>query len=87
MSSFTLLIAYDVIEFLESLPRRDQLALRRRFIQISNFPDRHSDYSEPDDIGRLLDMNICGKFAIKFWIDNADKHLKILDVHYADRKR
>jgi hypothetical protein len=32
-------------------------------------------------------INICGAFAIKFWVDHADQQIKILDVHPADRRR
>jgi hypothetical protein len=28
-----------------------------------------------------------GKFAIKFWDDSADRQVKILDLHLADRSR
>ncbi len=85
MSQRTLLIAYDVIEFIEKLPRKQQLALRKRFLEICAYPANKSDYAEPDSLGRHVDINICGKFAIKYWDDGADKHLKILDVHSADR--
>ncbi len=73
---YRLLIDYEVIEFIESLPRKDQLLLRRSFITIQDFPGRHSDYVAYDGEGRRVDIHICGKYAIKFWEDSADKHLK-----------
>jgi hypothetical protein len=84
---FRLLIDYEVIEFLETLPRADRLMLRNQLVAIQNFPSRHSDYHEYDSEGRRIEIHVCGKFAIKFWADHADKHLKILDVHLADRPR
>ena len=85
--NFRLLIDYEVIEFIETLPRKDRLSLRSRFVAIKDFPGGYSDYTESDSTGRRVDIHICGKFAIKFWADHADQHVKILDVHFADRSR
>jgi hypothetical protein len=84
---YRLLIDYEVIEFIENLPRKDQRLLRSHFVAIQDFPRRYSDYVEHDSEGRRVDIHICGKYAIKFWEDFADKHLKILSVHLADRPR
>ena len=84
---YRLLIDWEVIEFLESLPRKEQGLLRNRFIAIQDHPSRFSDYTEPDSTGRRVDIHICGKYAIKFWEDHADRHVKILDVHPADQSR
>jgi hypothetical protein len=54
---------------------------------MQDFPSRHSDYNESDISGPRVDIHICGKYAIKFWEDHADRHLKILDVHFADKSR
>ena len=86
MRPFQLLIAYEAIEFVERLSRRDQLSIRQRLIQIRDFPNNHSDYFEHDNRGRVVDISICGRFAIKYWIDHADVQIKVLDVHYADRR-
>lgn len=85
MSGYRLLVAYEVIEFLEKLPRSDQRLLRNVFVDINEWPSRFSDFTEPDSTGRNLDVHLYGKFAIRFWEDFADKHVKILDVTFADR--
>jgi hypothetical protein len=85
--NYRLLIDYEVIEFLETLSRKDQRLLRNRFVAIQGFPSDHSDYIESDSVGRPVDIHICRKYAIKFWADHADRHLKILDVHFADQSR
>ena len=85
--NYRLLIDYEVIEFLEGLPRRERLLLRNPFVAIRQDPRAHSDYSEPDSAGRPVDINICEKFAVKYWEDHADRHIKILEVHLADRPR
>ena len=85
--SYRLLIDYEVIEFLETLPRKDRLLLRNCFLAIQDYPRRFSDYTETESTGRRVDIHICGKYAIKYWEDSADRHLKILDVHLADSSR
>ena len=82
---YRLLIDYEVIELLETLPRKDQQLLRNRFVAIQDFPQNFSDYMESDISNRRVNIHICGKFVIKFWEDHADRHLKILDVHFADK--
>lgn len=85
MSDARLLIDLDVFEFLRGLPRRDQEALLKRFREIAAYPTGFSDFAEPDSTGRQVDVHVPGKFAIKFWHDFADRQVKILDLHFADR--
>lgn len=82
---YRLLIDYEVIEFVETLPRKDQRLLRNRFVAIQDYPTKFSDYMESDSESRRVNIHICGKYAIKFWEDHADRHLKILDVRFADK--
>jgi hypothetical protein len=82
--NYRLLVDYEVIEFLETVPRSDQRLLRNRFVSIREQPQKFSDYAEPDLTGRQIDIHVCGKYAIKFWQDHADRHIKVLDIHFAD---
>ncbi|MEI9895579.1 MAG: hypothetical protein WDN28_17240 [Chthoniobacter sp.] len=41
---------------------------------------------ESDKVGRRVDIHVTGKYAIKFWDDFADRQVKILDLHPADRR-
>lgn len=84
MSDYRLLVAYEVFEFMERLPARERKKLRDRFVEINDWPSRHSDFKEPDAAGRQLDVHICGQYAIRYWEDFADRHVKILDVSLAD---
>ena len=83
--NYRLLHDYDVIEFLETLPRRDQRLLRNRFVAIRDYPGRFSDATDHDESGRRVEIHVCGKSAVKFWEDGADRHIKSLDVHLADQ--
>ena len=84
MDEYRLLIDIDVIEFLRSRPRRQQELLMARFRAIASSPGRFYDYTEPDSVGRDLGMHIFANYAIQFWEDSADMHLKILDIYPAD---
>ena len=85
MNEYLLLVAYDVFVFLEGLPARDRKLLRNRFVKITDWPSQFSDFKEHDSSGRALDVHVCGRYAIRYWEDFADKHLKILEVSFADR--
>lgn len=57
----------------------------KRFREIGAFPSNYCDFFEYDSVGRRVGVHVFGKFAIKFWDDSADRHVKILDLHLADR--
>jgi hypothetical protein len=82
---FRLFVDFDVAEFMTGLSRSDQRALRSRFLELQDFPTRYIDYREYDSVGHRIEISICGRFAIKFWIDHLDKHIKVLEVKLADR--
>ena len=81
-----LLIAIEVLDFLRALRRRDQQDLLKRFREIAAFPSNFSDFVEYDSAGRRVDVHVFGRFAVKFWDDFADRHVKILDLHFADSR-
>ena len=85
MSEARLLIAIEVLDFLRTVRPAEQRGLLKRFREIEAFPGNYSDFVEHDSAGRRVEVHICGRFAVKYWDDFADRHVKILDVHLADR--
>lgn len=79
-----LLIDSQVLEFVGRLKKRDREFLIARFEAIRDFPQKHVDFRTSDESGRELDGHIAGRFAIVFWDDFADRHVKIMDVTWAD---
>ncbi len=79
-----LLIDSEVLEFLGRLKKRDRDFLLSRFEAIRDFPAQHVGYHQRDERGRDLDGHIAGRFAIVFWDDFADRHIKIMGVAWAD---
>ena len=87
MSDARLLVAIEVLDFLRTLRHSEQRDLLKRFRDLAAFPSNYSDFVEYDSAGRRVEVHIFGKFAIKFWNDFADRHVKIPDLHLADRSR
>jgi hypothetical protein len=84
MDEYRLLIAIEVIDFLRIRPRAQQEALIARFRAIASAPTQFCDYTEPDAIGRDVGIHVFAKYAIRYWEDAADMHVKILEIHPAD---
>ena len=82
---YRLLISIEVIEFMERLPSGTRRMLRNAVAVIRDDPLGRSDAEDYDEIGRLLQIAIVGDYALTYWVDHADRHIKILDVHAADR--
>ena len=85
MAAPRLLVDIEVPDFLSTLARREQTELVKCFGAIAAFPSNHSDYTEQVS-GRRVDVHAFRKFAIKYWNDAGDGHIKILDMHPADRR-
>jgi mRNA-degrading endonuclease RelE of RelBE toxin-antitoxin system len=83
--NYRLLISMDVVEFIERLPAKRRKALRVAIAAIGEDPMGRSDALDHDETGRVLNISISGDFALMYWIDDADRHIKILDIHAADR--
>jgi mRNA-degrading endonuclease RelE of RelBE toxin-antitoxin system len=82
---YRLLISIEVVEFLERLPSKTRQALRNAIAANGTDPLNMADAADLDDTGRWLEIVIIGDYALTYWIDDADRHVKILDVHAADR--
>lgn len=83
---YRLLIDLTALELLMCLPA----ARRRRFIghfhRLQDFPSVHSDFRDADAQGRLVQVSVFDGFAIYYWVDEADRHVKILEIIAADRR-
>jgi len=77
---YRLLIDADVIDFLRGRPRRTQETMLARLRQIAAFPSDFYDFTEIDRVGRDLGVHMFGNYAIRFWEDPADGHLKVLEI-------
>jgi hypothetical protein len=81
---YRLFISYEVLAQLETFRRSRKAVLLRQFERIRNFPGHYSEFSEADEAGRRVDVSIFDGLAIYYWIDEADKDVKILKLMTAD---
>jgi hypothetical protein len=84
---YQLWVAWSVVELLESLPMREGHRVRECLRRISRDPSGRSDYQERDAVGRPVEIHVCAGYAFKYWIDHADRQIKVLDMYPADRPR
>lgn len=43
-----------------------------------------TEATEFDRDGRLMHLAIRAEYALVYWIDDADKHVKVMEIHAAD---
>jgi len=83
--TYRLLIDYEALDVLASLKKPVQRQVHQRLRQIQEFPSQWADYQERDPSGRSLHVSIVGDYAITYWEDFADRHVKVLEIARADR--
>lgn len=77
---FRLFLDLEVVDLLNKLP-----VLRRRMVfdhlrKIQDFPGHYSDCIEQDAEGRRIDVSFFDGLTIHYWIDMADRHVKIMRI-------
>ena len=82
--NYRLLLDIEVVEFIAGLPRREQIQVRKRLGEIQTTPTRFADYQERESDGRTLDVHVHCGFAIYYWDDFADRHIKVCRIRRAD---
>ena len=82
-----LLVAWDVVVSLRALPGRVQRGVHGLFSRLEEAPDLVSEFHVADETGRQLDGFIFEDWAFYYWIDFADRHVKVLAVEPADSKQ
>ena len=61
------------------------MRLLDQFGRLRATPERHSDYYEHDSVGRRIEISIFASYAIHYWVDDADQHIKVLSIRAAGR--
>lgn len=79
-----LLIDVHVIHFLRRQVKSVQDELLEKFEKIASYPAYYSDYAILSPNGGRYDVHIHYDFAITYWEDAADRHVKIMEITFAD---
>jgi hypothetical protein len=83
--AYRLLVDLEVIAILDGIPKKFRARLLDHFARLRATPDRYSDFHEYDKIGRRIEISLCAGYAIHYWIDFPDRHVKVLAIKPADR--
>jgi len=84
MKRYELLLAWSVIERLNALPKGRRQRLGQQLLKLEESPDLLSEFASTAGDGRRLDVFIFDGWAVFYWIDFADRHVKVLDMKPAD---
>lgn len=84
MKDYLLLVSINVFDYIEDLPRLQKLEVKKAVVAIGRAPLQYSDFTEYDVTGRLIHISVTGDHSLNYWIDDADCHIKILEIHSAD---
>jgi hypothetical protein len=82
---YRLLVDLEAITVLDSLPATIRTRLLNHFVALRSAPDSHSDFHEHDRLGRRIEISVFSGYAIRYWIDFPDRHVKVLVIKSADR--
>ena len=82
---YRLLVDLEAIVVLDSLPKRVRTRLLNHFTKLRATPDQYSESFEHDGIGRRVEISVFGGYSIHYWIDFADRHVKVLAIKPAAR--
>jgi hypothetical protein len=84
---YRLLVDLETIAVLDTLPKKIRARLLKHFVSLRSTPDKHSDFYEHDRSGRRIEISVFADYAIHYWIDFPDRHIKVLMIRPADRSR
>jgi mRNA-degrading endonuclease RelE of RelBE toxin-antitoxin system len=85
--NYRLLVDLEAITLLDSMPKRDRKQVLDHFVRLRSTPDMISDEHEQDRLGRRVEISIVAGYAIHYWIDFADRHVKVLAIRPAARRK
>ena len=82
---YRLLVDLDAISVLDGMSGGVRKRFLAHFDKLRAAPEQHSDYQEYDQEDRLVEVNVLTGWSIHYWIDAADRHVKILAIQSADK--
>jgi hypothetical protein len=75
---YRLLVDLDVIDVMNHMPKKTRDRLMEHFGRLRQYPDTSADFYESERNGRRVEISIFAGYAIHYWVDFADRHVKIL---------
>ena len=84
MKPYQLTIIYEVVEFFQQQNGRDRKTIDNAFEVLRQFPHDNKNLPERGPSGREYFVYLKGKYAIKYWIDEWENEVKIIDIRLRD---
>ena len=72
--------AQRAAEFILQLPRRRQKQVVALARQLAAHPRVRGDYTLPDESGRPIDHLMIDDYVFAYWIDDAVREVRIVDI-------
>lgn len=77
---YRLLVDLEVIAILDTLPKRVRTQLFDHFEKLRSTPGQYISAYEQDEIGRRVEISVYANYCVHYWIDFADRHVKVLTL-------
>jgi mRNA-degrading endonuclease RelE of RelBE toxin-antitoxin system len=75
--------AEGAAEFMLELPKRRQRQIVALARQLAAHPFVRSDYSLPDETGRLIEHLMIEDYVFAYWVDHREREVRITDIEDA----
>jgi mRNA-degrading endonuclease RelE of RelBE toxin-antitoxin system len=72
--------AEGAADFLLQLPKRRQRQVLDLVGQLASRPHVRSDYSLPDESGRVIEHLMIEDYVFAYWLDHAEREVRITDI-------
>ena len=81
---YSLFVDLEAMAVVHSLPARVRRRLLTHLVQIRLSPEAFSNDHERDRIGRRVEISFVTGYAIHYWIDSPDRHIKVLKIRIVE---
>jgi hypothetical protein len=72
-----------VLQWAFQLPKRRQRQVAQLARRLADIPFVRSDYSSPDESGRVIEHLLIGDFVFSYWVDHAVLEVRFVDIEDA----
>jgi hypothetical protein len=80
MKPYKLVVDYEAIQFMQALPPAGRKDLHQRLVRLREHPHDCRDATVLNRLDRDYFIYAGGRFAIKFWIDEWEREIRVIDV-------
>lgn len=80
---YSALLHLEVTETLQALRRSERDRVLRFLHSLTLNPFQAGDFQEYDELRRANEVKILGRLAIVYYVDNADREVRILEIRRA----